>query len=58
MNLMFNYDLSQSTKNIINKLSFSSNEKFNSNSLHNLSLAEKYSKKQDLFNSTKIFLRH
>ena len=47
MNLMFNYDLSQSTKKIINKLSFSSNEKFNSNSLHNLSLAEKYSKKQD-----------
>ena len=55
MNLTFNYDLSQSTKDIINKLSFSSNEKFNSNSLHNLSLAEKYSKKQDLFNSMKIF---
>ena len=55
MNLIFNYDLSQSTKDIINKLSFSSNEKLNSNSLHNLSLAEKYSKKQDLFNSTKIF---
>ena len=55
MNLTFNYDLSQSTKDIINKLSFSSNEKFNSNSLHNLSLAEKYSKKQDLFNSTKNF---
>ncbi len=55
MNLIFNYDLSQYTKEIINKLSFSSNEKFNSNSLHNLSLAEKYSKKQDLFNSTKIF---
>ena len=57
MNLMFNYDLSQLTKNIINKLSFSSNEKFNSNSLHNLSLAEKYSKKQDLFNSTKILFK-
>ncbi len=55
MNLLFNYDLSQYTKDIINQLSFSSNEKFNSNSLHNLSLAEKYSKKQDLFNSTKIF---
>ncbi len=55
MNLIFNYDLSQYTKEIINKLSFSGNEKFNSNSLHNLSLAEKYSKKQDLFNSTKIF---
>jgi hypothetical protein len=57
MNLMFNFDLSQSTKKIINKLSFSSNEKFNSNSLHNLSLAEKYSKKQDLFNSTIIFFK-
>ena len=55
MNLTFNYDLSQTTKDIINKLSFSSNEKFNSNSLHNLLLAEKYSKKQDLFNSTKFF---
>ena len=57
MNLMFNYDLSQSTKKIINKLSFSSNEKFNSNSLHDLYLAEKYSKKQDLFNSTKILFK-
>ena len=55
MNLTFNNDLSQTTKDIINKLSFSSNEKFNSNSLHNLLLAEKYSKKQDLFNSTKFF---
>ena len=55
MNLIFNYDLSQPIKEKINKLSFSSNEKLNSNSLHNLSLAEKYSKKQDLFNSTKIF---
>ncbi len=55
MNLTFNYDLSQTAKDIINKLNFSSNEKLSSNSLHNLSLAEKYSKKKDLFNSTKIF---
>ena len=55
MNLTFNYDLSQSTKDIINQLNFSSNEKISSNSLHNLSLAEKYSKKKDLFNSMKIF---
>ena len=57
MNLMFNFDLSQSTKDIINKLNFSSNEKISSNSLHNLSLAEKYSKKKDLFNSMKIFFK-
>ena len=38
-------------------LSFSSNEKFNSNSLHDLYLAEKHSKKQDLFNSTKILFK-
>ena len=55
MNLMFNYDLSQQTKDIINQLNFSGNEKLSSNSLHNLSLAEKYSKKKDLFNSIKIF---
>ena len=55
MNLMFNFDLSQKTKDIINQLNFSSNEKLSSNSLHNLSLAEKYSKKKDLFNSIKIF---
>ena len=55
MNLTFNYDLSQSAKDIINQLNFSSNEKISSNSLHNLSLAEKYSKKKDLFNSMKIF---
>ena len=55
MNLTFNYDLSQSAKDTINQLNFSSNEKISSNSLHNLSLAEKYSKKKDLFNSMKIF---
>ena len=55
MNLMFNFDLSQKMKDIINQLNFSSNEKLSSNSLHNLSLAEKYSKKKDLFNSIKIF---
>jgi len=55
MNLMFNYDLSQKTKDIIHQLNFSSNEKLSSNSLHNLSLAEKFSKKKDLFNSIKIF---
>jgi len=55
MNLSFNYDLSQPTKDIINKLNFSGNEKLTSNSLHNLSLAEKYSKKKDLFNSIRIF---
>ena len=55
MNLMFNFDLSQKTKDIINQLNFSSNEKLSNNSLHNLSLAEKYSKKKDLFNSLKIF---
>ena len=55
MNLTFNYDLNQSAKDIINQLNFSSNEKISSNSLHNLSLAEKYSKKKDLFNSMKIF---
>jgi hypothetical protein len=55
MNLTFNYDLSQSAKDIINQLNFSSNEKINSNALYNLSLAEKYSKQKDLFNSMKIF---
>ncbi len=55
MSLIFNYDLSQPIKDIINNLSFSSNEKLNSNSLHNLSLAERYSNKQDFFNTTKIF---
>ena len=55
MNLMFNFNLSQKTKDIINQLNFSSNEKLSNNSLHNLSLAEKYSKKKDLFNSIKIF---
>ena len=55
MNLMFNFNLSQKTKDIINQLNFSSNEKLSNNSLHNLSLAEKYSKKKDLFNSLKIF---
>ena len=55
MNLTFNYDLVQSIEDIINQLNFSNNEKLSSNYLHNLYLAEKYSKKKDLFNSMRIF---
>ena len=55
MSLTFNYDLVQSIEDIINQLNFSSNEKLSSNYLHNLYLAEKYSKKKDLFNSMRIF---
>ena len=55
LNLTFNYDLVQSIEDIINQLNFSNNEKLSSNYLHNLYLAEKYSKKKDLFNSMRIF---
>ena len=43
--------------NSISKFNFFSNEKLNNNSLNNLFLAESFSKKNDLFNSMKIFFK-
>ena len=53
--LILNYQLNQNMYNLISKFNFFSNEKLNNNSLNNLFLAESFSKKNDLFNSMKIF---
>jgi hypothetical protein len=56
-NLILNYQLNQNMYNSISKFNFFSNEKLNNNSLNNLFLAESFSKKNDLFNSMKIFFK-
>ena len=56
-NLILNYQLNQNMSNSISKFNFFSNEKLNNNSLNNLFLAESFSKKNDLFNSMKIFFK-
>ena len=57
INLILNYQLNQNMSNSISKFNFFSNEKLNNNSLNNLFLAESFSKKNDLFNSMKIFFK-
>ena len=54
MNLILNFNLTQPMSDI-SKLNFLSNEKLNSNSLNSLFMAESLSKKNDIFNSMKIF---
>ncbi|MFL2660464.1 MAG: hypothetical protein ACJ0G4_00765 [Alphaproteobacteria bacterium] len=56
-NLILNYQLNQNMYNLISKFNFFSNEKLNNNSLNNLFLAESFSKRNDLFNSMKIFFK-
>ena len=56
-NLILNYQLNQNIYNSIGKFNFTSNEKLNNNSLNDLFLAESFSKKNDLYNSMKIFFK-
>lgn len=57
MNLILNFNLTQPMSDVISKLNFLSNEKLNSNSLNSLFMAESLSKKNDIFNSMKIFFK-